>query len=206
MLEEEADMNEIEAKEEIRLIKAMLEKTKRATIESGTLFIVWGVLIALGLIGNYVLAYFKMYDWEWLNWVAITVIGWAYSVIYGIRKEREGPVRSYVQTAARHLYIACGAGFLLVGIALPALGVYSYEAIMILISVVSGVLFFVMGGIYEWPILRWFGLVWWLGALGMSFIKGVNRRTLIFTILFIACYLVPSFILRSKYKKERALK
>jgi hypothetical protein len=199
-------MDEIQAKEEIQLIKTMLEKTKKATAESGTLFMVWGVLIALALVGNYILVYFKKYDWEWLNWVVATGIGWVYSVIYGIRKERREPVRTYVQTSARHLYFACGAGFLLVGIALPALGVYSYEAITILIAVVSGILFFVMGGIYEWPILRWFGLLWWMGALGMSFIKGVGNRTIIFTVLFVACYLVPSFILRSKYKKERTSK
>ena len=199
-------MNEIEAKEEIRLIKAMLEKTRQATAESGTLFIVWGVLIALALIGNYILAYFQEYEWEWLNWVAMTVIGWVYSVVYGIRKKRKEPVRSYVQAAAHHLYFACGAGFLMVGIALPALHVYSYEAIVILVAVVSGILFFVMGGIYEWPILRWFGFVWWLGALGMSFIKGPGKRTLLFAVLFVACYLVPSFFLRSKYKKERATK
>jgi hypothetical protein len=199
-------MNEMQAKEEIQLIKNMLEKTRRATAESGTLFIVWGVLIALALVGNYILAYFKKYDWEWLNWVAMAVIGWVYSVIYGIRSERRQPVRTYIQVSARHLYFACGAGFLLVGLILPALKVYSYEAITILVSAVSGILFFVMGGIYEWPILRWFGLLWWLGAVGQSLIKGVGNRTLVFTVLFVTCYLIPTFILRAKYKKAADLK
>jgi len=35
-------MDEMQAKEEIQLIKAMLEKTKKATAESGTLFILRG--------------------------------------------------------------------------------------------------------------------------------------------------------------------
>jgi len=199
-------MNEMQAKEEIQLIKNMLEKTRRATAESGTLFIVWGVLIALALAGNYILAYFKKYDWEWLSWVAMAVIGWVYSVIYGIRRERKEPVRTYIQTSARHLYFACGAGFLLVGLILPALRVYSYEAITILVAAVSGILFFVMGGIYEWPVLRGLGLLWWLGAVGMSLIRGVGGRTLLFTVLFVICYLIPSFILRAQYKKERESK
>ncbi|MCX6563539.1 MAG: hypothetical protein NTU60_08035, partial [Candidatus Aminicenantes bacterium] len=63
-------MTEQQAREDIRIIKAMLEKTKKATAESGALFIVWGVLITLALVGNYVLVYFKMYEWEWLNWTA----------------------------------------------------------------------------------------------------------------------------------------
>ncbi len=57
-------MNEMQAKQEIQLIKNMLERTRRATAESGTLFIVWGVLIVLALVGDFVLAYFKKYDWE----------------------------------------------------------------------------------------------------------------------------------------------
>jgi hypothetical protein len=197
-------MDEMQAREEIQLIKNMLEKTRKATAESGTLFVVWGGLIALALVGDYVLVYFKKYDWEWLNWVAVTIVGWVYSVIYGIRRERKDPIRTYIQMAARHLYIACGTGFLLVGIALPGLGVYSYEAIVVLIAAVSGILFFVMGGIYEWPFLKWAGLLWWAGAVGMSFLKRIENRMLIFTVLFIACYLVPSFILRSRYKKAKA--
>jgi hypothetical protein len=91
-----------------------------------------------------------------------------------------------------------------VGIVLPALGVYSYEAIAILIAAVSGILFFVMGGIYEWLFLKWAGLLWWAGAVGMSFLKRIEDRMIIFIVLFIACYLVPSFILRSRYKKAKA--
>jgi hypothetical protein len=199
-------MNEMQAKDEIQLIKNMLERTRRATAESGTLFIVWGVLIALALVGNYILAYFKKYDWLWLNWIAITVIGWVYSAIYGIRRERKEPIRTYVQTAARHLYIACGMGFLLVGIVFPALSVYSYKAIPVLIAAVSGILFIVMGGIYEWPLVKWVGFLWWIGAVGMSFLKTNSGRILVFTILFIVAYLAPSFILRARYKKELASK
>ena len=196
-------MNDEQAREDIQIIKNMLEKTRKATAESGTLFVVWGVLITLALVGNYVLVYFKKYDWEWLNWVIVTIVGWVYSVIYGIRRERKDPVRTYVQTAARHLYFACGAAYLLVGLALPRIGVYSYEAITVLIAVVSGVLFFVIGGIFEWPFLKAAGLVWWAGAVGMSFFQP-NDRTLVFTGLFVVAYLVPSFILRAKFRREKA--
>jgi len=197
-------MDEKQAKEEIQLIKTMLDKTKKATAESGTLFIVWSVLIAVALVGNSILAFLKMYDWEWVNWIVVTVAGWVYSVIYGIRRERLEPVRTYIQAAARHLYFSCGTAFLLVGIVFPVLKVYSYEAIPILIAAVSGVLFFVMGGIYEWPLLKWAAALWWAGAIGMSFLKSDGVRLLLFTILFIVAFLVPSFILRAKYRQVRA--
>jgi len=198
-------MDEQQAREEIRLIKSMLEKTKKATAESGTLFIVWGILIAAALAGHYTLAYFHKYGWIWLNWVIIAGVGWIYSAVYGIRRERKEPVKTYIQTAARHLYFGSGVGFLLLGIIFPWLGAYSHEAIPVLMAAVNGILFFVMGGMFEWALIKWAGFLWWAGAVGMTFAKG-NDRTLIFTVLFIGGYLIPAFILRSKFKKEQASK
>ena len=196
-------MNEQQAREDIRIIKAMLDKTRKATSESGTLFIVWGFLITLALIGNYALAYFENNRWGWLVWIVVTAAGGIYSAVYGYRKDRRAPVKTYIQIVGRHLYEACGAGFVLVAIILPLLGAYSHEAITILWAVVMGILFFVMGGLFEWSLLKWFGLAWWVGAVGLTLVKG-NNRTLLYTVLFIACYLVPAFILRAKYRKEQS--
>jgi len=196
-------MNDDQAREDIRIIKSMLDKTRRAATESGTLFIVWGVLITVALAGTWVLGLLKEYRWEWAVWVGVTVVGWIFSAVYGYRRDRKTEVKTYAQIAARHLYIACGAGFLLVGIALPRLGAYSYEAISILVSVVSGILFFVMGGLYEWPLLRVFGLVWWIGAAGLTLVKD-NDRILLYTILFVVAYLLPVCILRVKYRREQS--
>jgi len=95
-------MNEDQAREDIRIIKAMLDKTRRAATESGTLFIVWGVLITLALLGTWVLGLLKAYRWEWAVWVGVTVIGWVYSAFYGYRQDRKAAVTTYTQIAARH--------------------------------------------------------------------------------------------------------
>jgi len=195
-------MNDQEIRQEIQIIKSMIDKTKRATAESAALFVMWGVLISLALVGSFILGRLKLYHWEWLNWGGITVIGWIASVFYGIRHQRTTPVRTYIQNAGRHLYFACGAGFLLVGLIFPAIGVYSHEAISILISCVTGIMFFVMGGIFDWPFLKTVGLGWWAGAVGMSLIRP-EQRTLVYTFLFIAGYLIPVIVLKAKFDRER---
>lgn len=182
----------------------MLEKTKRATVESGTLFIFWGILIILAIAGTYLLAYFHKFHWIWINWIFFAVIGWAYSIFYGIRREKKHQTKTYVQSAVKYLSIACGLGYLLVGFVLPGLGVYSHSVIPILVAVISGILLFVLGGIYEWNILKWCGLLWWLGAVGIIFVpKDYNGLFLVPLIIF--GYLVPGFIYRAKYKKEKSL-
>jgi hypothetical protein len=198
-------MDEQQAREEIRLIKEMVEKTRKATAQSGAIFIFWGVLIIVAIIITYVLAYFHKFQWIWANWIVWAVIGWGYSALYGIRQERTRKTRTYAQMAAKHLSIACGTAYLLAAFVFPLLKVYSYNAISILVSFISGILIFVLGGIYEWNLLKWCGLLWWLGAAGMTFVPG-DYRTLCLIPLIILGYLIPGLILRSRYKKEQSSK
>ena len=46
------------------------------------------------------------------------------------------------------------------------------------------------------------GLGWWAGAVGMSFLRP-EARTLVYTILFVAGYLIPVVILHNKFRRER---
>jgi len=198
-------MDEQQAKDEIRLIKEMVKKTRKATAESGTLFIFWGFLIIAAIIGMYALAYFHKFRWIWVNWIAFAVIGWVYSAYYGIRRELSQETKTYAQSAVKHLSIACGAGFMFAAFVFPALKVYSYNAIGILVASIAGIMVFVMGGIYEWNLLKWCGLLWWLGAVGMIFVPD-DYRGLCIIPLIIFGYLMPGYILRSKYNREQSSK
>jgi hypothetical protein len=196
-------MTEEQAREDIRIIKNMLEKTKKATVESVGLFLVWGFLITFAMAAGYVIAQTRHPERQWIVWTAATAVGWVASILTGIRRGRRAPVTSYVQTAARHLYIASGMGFLLVCFVFPVFKVYGYDEIPILFSAVAGILFFVMSGIYESPLMIWLGLFWWAGGAGMIFIKG-DARILAFAGLFLIGYDIPALVLWLKHRRDIA--
>jgi len=196
-------MYDHQVKEDIQLIREMVEKTKKATAESGNIFLFWGILCVLAIIGMYVLVFLKKFSSIWVNWVVFAGIGIIYSIFYAVKQERQQGMKTYAQIPVSHLGFACGIAFLLVGLIFPALGLYSYREIPVLVSVVGGILFFVTGGIYEWNLLKWCGMIWWLGAFGMVFVPG-DYRSLIFIPLIIIGYLIPGLILRSEYRKNRA--
>jgi len=196
-------MNSIEAKEEIRLIRDMIEKTKRVTAKLWSFFFFWGILIIIAIAGMYLLVVLKRYSWIWVNWIFFAVIGVIYSMVYWAKQEKSEAIKTYVQITVAHLSFACGIAFLLTGLVFPALGVYSYGVIPILISVIAGIFIFVIGGIYEWNLIKWIALIWWLGALGMVFLHAYYR-TLFCVPLIIVGYLLPGFVLRSKYRKSLA--
>ncbi len=186
---------------DIQLIRDMIEKTKEKAVESWKFFSLWGILIIAGIIGNYALVYFKKFNAIWINWVVFMLIGVFFSVFYIGKKERTSGTRTYAEIAIGHLSFACGIAFMLAGFVFPILKVYTYAEIPVIISMIVGILLLVIGGIYEWNLLKWSALLWWLGSVGMIFIHW-HYRALVCIPLIILGYLVPGFILRSQYRKE----
>jgi hypothetical protein len=197
-------MNEQDARDDLRLIREMLEKTRRATAESGTLFIFWGIWLILALVGNYTLVYLHRYGWIWVNWAFFGFGGWVVSAVYHIRRGRARLPRTYAQTASAYVSIACSVGFALAAFVFPALKVYSYGVISVIIALVSGILLMALSGIYQLPLLLGAGILWWIGAVVMAFIPD-DWRGLVFIPLLVLGYLVPGFIFRSRFRRNRGV-
>jgi hypothetical protein len=194
-------MNEMHAKERIQFIQEMIEKTKRNTAGSWMFLLVWGTIGVLGVIGMYVLVYFEKFSWIWVNWIIFVTIGFVYS-LFKSAKQRTRGLKTYAQIAVRHLCLACGIVFILVGFIFPMLSVYSWGLIAVFISLVAGILVFVAGGIYDWNLLKWCGVIWWLGALGMVFVHEYYRAILFIPLILVG-YIMPAIVLRSIYQKDR---
>ncbi|MGD2295015.1 MAG: hypothetical protein PVF22_04180 [Candidatus Aminicenantes bacterium] len=196
-------MNDLQAKEEIQLIKEMIEKTKHTAADYWKLFFCWGLVGILGVTVMYMLVLFEKYEWIWINWIGFIGIGVIYTVLFVIRTEKKQRIKTYTYTSISHLSFACGISFLLCGFAFPLSGLYEYGLIPVLISVVAGIYAFALGGIIEWNLLKVCGVIWWLGSAGMIFIDP-DYRAILFVPLLILGYLIPGFIFRSGIRKPKA--
>ncbi len=194
-------MNDMQAKDEIQWIKEMIERTKKITAGSWMFFLVWGIVIILGIGGMYGLVYFEKFSWIWLNWVVFVAIGVVFSIVYGKRMENVEGTRTYPTVATAHVCWACGMAFILVGFILPLLKLYSWGSISVFVSLIAGILLFTLGGIYEWNLLKWCGVIWWLGAVGMVFVHENYRALAVIPLLLIG-YIMPALVLRSMYRKQ----
>ena len=194
-------MNDMQAKDEIRLIQEMIERTKKITAGSWMFFLVWGIVIILGIGGMYALVSIEKYSWIWLNWVVFVGIGVVFSIVHGRKYEKIEGAKTYPYIATAHVCFACGMVFILVGFVLPLLKLYSWGLIAVFISLIAGILAFTLGGIFEWNLLKWCGVIWWLGAVGMVFIHE-NYRALVVIPLLLIGYIMPALVLRSMYRKQ----
>jgi hypothetical protein len=195
-------MNDMQAKDEIRLIQEMIERTKKITAGSWMFFLVWGIVVILGIGGMYALVSIEEFSWIWLNWIVFVGIGVVFSIVYGKKLEKLEGARTYANITTGHICFACGMAFILVGFIFPLLKLYSWGLIPVLISAVAGILVFTLGGIFEWNLLKWCGVIWWLGAVGMIFVHENYRALLVIPLLLIG-YIMPALVLRSMYQKQR---
>ncbi|MFQ6070848.1 MAG: hypothetical protein ACE5LC_10050 [Candidatus Aminicenantales bacterium] len=195
-------MDELEAKEEIRIIREMIEKTKKITAGSWMYLLVWGIVAILAVITMYILVYFEKYSWIWLDWIVFVLIGIVFTLFYSRRQNLSLYSKTYAHIASAHISIACGISFILVGFVFPGLKLYSWGLIPVFISLVAGILIFTMGGIFEWKLLKFCGLIWWAGSLAMVLIHE-NYRALLFIPLILMGYIFPALLLRSMYQKEK---
>ncbi len=194
-------MDEQQVREEIRLIRAMLERTRRTTADSGALFIFWGIWLVLGLSGHYALFLLQRYEWIWANWAFFGLAGWIVSAAYSIRRGRTSGTRTYAQSATAFVSVGCSIAFLLAAFVFPLLKIYPYDAIPVIIALISGIMLFAMGGIYQWPLLWAAGVLWWAGAVAMSFVRG-DWRGIVLIPLIILGYLVPGLIFRARFRRN----
>ncbi len=165
-------------------------------------FLVWGIVVILGIGGMYALVSIEEFSLIWLNWVVFMSIGVIFSIVYGKKLEQLEGARTYANITTGHVCFACGMAFILVGFIFPLLKLYSWGLISVLISMVAGILVFTLGGIFEWNLLKWCGVIWWLGAVGMIFVHENYRALLVIPLLLIG-YIMPALVLRSMYQKQR---
>ncbi|GAB4175538.1 MAG: hypothetical protein Kow00108_10740 [Calditrichia bacterium] len=194
-------MNMQNAQRDLDYIKSMINETRQITAGSWMFFLFWGIMVIIGVAGMYGLIYLKRYELIFWNWIAVTSIGVLFTLIYGRKIEKKSGVKTYANMAVGHIGMASGISFILVGFIFPLLHVYGWEQIPVLISLVAGFMVFSMGGIFEWNLLKWCGVAWWIGALVMALIQP-EFRTLLFIPLILIGYILPAWRLRTIYYME----
>lgn len=194
-------MDEKEAQESLEVIRKMIEETKKAVAYSGEIYIVWGVITLLAILGTYVLVFFQLYQYISINWIGLMTLGCAYSIYHGVTQKRKSKLISFSAKATGYTWFGCGVTLMILAFVAPLAGVYSGQMVPAVVAVVIGCGCFITAELYQWKLLTWTSLLWWAGGIGMMFLK-TEITLLVFAFLIILGYLIPGFILRANYKKQ----
>ncbi len=184
-------------RQSLAIIEEMINKAKNNFSESGTLFILWGVVIFLCSIINFVCAYFfdlhSYYIWA-LTWP--TAI---YQIIYIKRRQKKRQAKIFTDDILKYMWLT----FFLC-LALLVLILIYWQAFITVnpaILIMYGIPTFLSGIILKFKPLVAGGICCWLLAIGCT-LTDWHFQLLYIGAAAVAAWIIPGIYLRRKYLKE----
>lgn len=195
-------MNSSQAELELSEIKKIMEESRRIMVDDGLGFIIWGSLVAAGLISSYlsVLGYLA---WNITSyaWIALIGSGWIITIIQVRKEKKERRAITFAGKVAGAIWGSAGITMTIIGFVGSYTGLVKGMGISPLMACVLAAAFFVSGIIYNDKTFRYLSFGWWTGALVMFFWHSPHTL-LLFALMIIFMQVLPGFIMYKKWKKE----
>jgi hypothetical protein len=193
-------MEQVNAQEELAFIRKMMADTQIKMADDGKPSIVWGVIVALGMLATYISA---LYDTDfgvaWM-WIGLSLLGWGYVYYYRSRKMQKARLQTMAGRIVGSIWGACGVCIGLVitlTFVAPAVsGVYIVNPVALtsIVSILLGMAYFLCGIVYGKAWVRYVAFGWWLGAIGMFLFPSVHVLG-IYALMIIVFQVIPGIVL-----------
>jgi hypothetical protein len=191
-----------EIREELAIIKSMIEKARNETAESGHFFIWIGIF---SIVAVFVINRLETWGKSTLVlpafFVMLVVCG-AIGYFTVSRNMKKAGARSYPNKICYSVWFACGVPAVIVTFVFPLLEVYPWNLVPILSSLLMGIAVFSSGIIFESAAIVWCALAWWGGSIAMVFIEGFNRMFVMMAIIALG-WILPGIILNRRFRSRR---
>jgi hypothetical protein len=178
--------------ESLKIITEMINKTKVNFSQSIFHLLLWGWLVLICSLSEFLLSRFTSYATPWYVWF-LTIPGIFVSMIYGFVKGRNSKFHTYGDMLNMWTWL----GFLATMIILFILLNKRLESVAPFILMLAGFPTFLTGFIIRFRPLIFGGISMWILALVAGF-GGHDIAPLATPLAMITGYLVPGYLLRNK--------
>jgi hypothetical protein len=190
---------QISERDSLALISSMVNKAKNTFSETGKLYIIWGWLIFLCCLVQFLAL--KIFDknisYIWFStWVLLI-----YQIFFLRKKRRLRKVRTYTEEINGFVWLV----FFICLLILAFIGIQfeQYQMIDPMILVLYGMPTFLSGIILKFRPLIVGGIICWLLAILSTFVN-INFQLLLVAAGVAAGWIIPGYILKSRFKKNIA--
>jgi hypothetical protein len=183
------------------LIESMINKAKNRFSESGTLYLIWGIVIFICSIIQFIAVYFYNYSTIYYVWY-LTWLVLIYQAFFLARKKKRERVRTYTDEIVGYVWIC----FIICLLLLVFLVLYNKAYLLVnpAILVAYAIPTFLSGAILKVRSLFLGGICCWVLAISTVFIPGEFHILLIAVAVMVA-WIIPGVYMRKRYLKERSL-
>jgi hypothetical protein len=187
------------AQNSLELIEAMINKARNRFSENGHLFLLWGWVILLCSIANFISVYF-FNSLETLKYVWILIVPTViYQMVYLARKEKREKVKTYADEIYNYVWIVFVIMGFVTGIVLGKSG--NTNLFNPIILMLYGMPTFLSGIILQFTPLKIGAFCCWALAITAMFIP-IEFSFLLLAVAVITAWIVPGYLLRSRYKNQ----
>jgi hypothetical protein len=187
--------------ESLHLIESMINKAKDQFGEDGHLYILWGWLVLVGSIAEFVLYHFFHYEQHYLVWSASWLI-LIYQIYYLVKKHQRQKVRTYTANIIACVWITFLILCLLIGFLIGRLGNATtyFQNIFAIMLALYGMPVFLSGIILRFRPLTLGGIYCWLLSITATFIP-FDYQMLLLSVAMVVAWLIPGYKLRARQNK-----
>lgn len=195
-------MDQQKALDDLTFIRQMMADSQTIIRERTLDFMVWGILITIGLLGTYFGILFKFYReiGMWM-WISIVAIGWIFAFTRGsFKKGHAAP--TLAGKMMKGTWLAVGIAVTIFGFIAPWAGAIEGPFISPVIATTIAIAYYLSGILYQKKWVTYLAFYWWAGAIGMFFFPRLEVL-LFMAFLLITGQIIPGIILyREALKAE----
>jgi hypothetical protein len=184
------------SEESLKVITAMVNKTRVNITQSSFHLLFWGWLILACSLSEFLLWKFTTCATPWYVWFFV-IPGVFVSVIYGFVKGR----RQQVYTYGTSIYVWSWIAFLFASVVLFIVHSREMESVSKYILLLAAMPTFISGVVLKFRPLIWGAVSFWVLALVAHF-GSANISGLAVPVAMITGYLIPGYLLRKKGSHE----
>lgn len=193
------EQQDFSAKESLQLIESMISKAQNRFGENGHLYLLWGWVILVCSLTSFISIYFfgnfKNLMYVWML-IIPTII---YQSIYLARVKKSTTVRTYTDEIISHVWLVFVIMGFLVGIIIGRSG--QPQLFNPFILMLYGMPTFLCGIILKFVPLRIGAVSCWVLALASVFVP-YKFSFLLVALAVIITWIVPGYLLRSRFQKQ----
>jgi hypothetical protein len=191
------------AEKSLAVIQTMINTARNQISESGHLYLLWGWVVFVCAIAQFVLLNYFNYEHHYNVWM-LTWAAFIYQMIYLARKKRKEKVRTYADSLIGFVWLAFVVLMFLFGFLFGReMGHEYYRMISPGFLALYGMPTFLSGIILKFRPLIIGGIFCWLLSAAASFIP-YEYQLLLLALAMVVAWIIPGYAFRSKYKKENA--
>lgn len=186
----------------LQVIQSMIEKAKNQFSENGHLYLLWGWVVLICSIAQFVLLKIVHYEKHYLVWIAcwLAVI---YQFIYLRRKHRQQRVRTYADRIIGFVWMTFFILMMLIGFLIGQKGSEEYyKLIGAVFLALYGMPTFLSGILLRFRPLMIGGIGCWVLSVLTRFID-YDYGLLLLAAAMIIAWIIPGYILRTKYQQQK---